>query len=130
MEKRVLVCGGRDFDDVRLAYSTLDSFLDGADEMTLAHGGARGADSIGGQWAVFRGVPVVVYPADWARHGRSAGPIRNALMLREFKPTIVIAFPGGKGTAHMVGIARAAGVRVEEIRRPSAQDHPEWGLGE
>lgn len=60
-------------------------------------------------------VPVIVYHADWNAHGRSAGPIRNAKMLAEGKPDLVVAFPGGKGTAHMVGIARKAGVPVVEM---------------
>jgi hypothetical protein len=54
--------------------------------------------------------------ADWAGLGRKAGPIRNEQMLSEGQPHLVVAFPGGRGTAHMVGIARAAGVEVIEIR--------------
>ena len=39
-------------------------------------------------------------------------------MLREGRPDLVVAFPGGKGTAHMVGLARRAGVAVLEAARP------------
>lgn len=55
------------------------------------------------------------FPAKWKMYGRSAGAIRNAVMLSEFQPDIVVAFPGGRGTAHMVRIARAAGIDVIEI---------------
>jgi hypothetical protein len=50
--------------------------------------------------------------ADWNTHGRAAGPIRNQRMLDEVKPELVVAFPGGRGTADMVRRAREAGVNV------------------
>jgi UDP-N-acetylmuramoylalanine-D-glutamate ligase len=59
-------------------------------------------------------VPVKA-PADCETHGRSADPIRNRRTLDEGKPDLVVAFPGGRGTAHMVSQARAAGVRVIEV---------------
>lgn len=52
----------------------------------------------------------------WEIHGqRLAGPMRNKQMLVEGKPELVIAFPGGTGTAHMCGIAEAAGVKVLKV---------------
>ena len=45
----------------------------------------------------------------------NAGPRRNARMLAEGKPDLVVAFPGGRGTADMVSKARAAKVEVMEI---------------
>ena len=50
--------------------------------------------------------------AEWHRLGRKAGPIRNQRMLDEGKPDLVVAFPGGTGTAGMVALACKAGVRV------------------
>jgi len=111
---RVLVCGGRDFNARDFAFACLDAHA--ASASVVIHGGARGADTLAGEWAMKRQrVPVIVYHADWNAHGRSAGPIRNAKMLAEGKPDLVIAFPGGKGTAHMVSIARKAGVPVIEV---------------
>jgi hypothetical protein len=60
----------------------------------------------------------VVYPADWAKHGRAASPIRNQQMLDEGRPNLVVAFPGGRGTADMVRRARSAGVEVIEVDKP------------
>lgn len=48
--------------------------------------------------------------------GKAAGPIRNQRMLDDGKPDRVLAFPGGRGTANMVKLAKAAGVPVHEIR--------------
>jgi hypothetical protein len=78
-------------------------------------GGATGVDEFAKGWATTR--PEVkrwVCNADWKTHGRKAGPLRNARML-EWKPDAVIAFPGGKGTANMVALAKAAGVPVIEV---------------
>lgn len=107
---RVLVCGGRDYTNGR----RLRFFLDMLEEpiSVLIEGGARGADRLAKEWAEDRQVPVETYPADWDRHGRSAGYIRNQQMLKEGKPDLVVAFPGGRGTANMVALAQKAGVRV------------------
>lgn len=105
---RVLVCGGRDFNDGVLAFRTLDTF--GAS--VIIEGGARGADAIARSWAEHRGIPVKTFRADWDGLGRSAGHIRNTDMLNIGKPDLVIAFSGGRGTADMVRKSREAGVPV------------------
>ena len=48
-------------------------------------------------------------------NGYRAGPIRNQEMLDKGKPDLVIAFPGGKGTADMVGRALRTGVFVYRV---------------
>ena len=111
---RVLVCGGRDFNDPL----TLGSWLGGIHRNhtidLLIEGGARGADFMARKFAEWRGIPVRTFPADWDAHGKAAGHIRNKKMLDEGRPDLVVAFPGGRGTANMVAQARAAGVRVLE----------------
>ena len=72
---------------------------------------ASGADQLAGQWAKSRGISVKAYPADWKNLGRIAGPIRNKKMLDE-KPDLLVAFPGGKGTANMVFYAKKSGCVV------------------
>lgn len=115
---RVLICGGRDFADAARIWSVLDHYLAEADDFEcLIHGAAPGADTIAGEWATARGVSVQAFPADWTGLGNGAGHIRNAQMLREGKPSLVIAFPGGRGTANMVDRSRRAGVPVLEIPR-------------
>jgi hypothetical protein len=109
---RVLVCGGRDYYDVGRVAQVLEDKREPVD--MVIHGGAAGADEIAGQWARRRGVPEVVVPANWNYYGKRAGHERNAWMLR-LQPDLVIAFPGGRGTANMVSQARKAGIRVEEI---------------
>lgn len=111
---RVLVCGGRDFSD----RAFLDRILAAVHAIrpitTVIEGGAAGADSMSRRWAERRGIEVVTFPADWELYGKRAGPVRNLKMLREGRPDLVVAFPGGRGTAHMVRSAREAGVRTLE----------------
>lgn len=112
---RVIVCGSRDFDDWRRLREALDYWHTREPFTALAHGDYRGADRLADSWGELRAVPTVPFPAAWKAHGASAGPRRNRKMLNEFKPDLVIAFPGGDGTADMCEIARAAGVRVVEV---------------
>jgi hypothetical protein len=112
MTQRVLVCGGRDFADTEKLFRVLSDRHDNNPFSLLIHGAAKGADTLASEWAFERGVPQQAYPADWARDGRAAGPIRNRLMLEEGKPDLVIAFPGGKGTENMRQQAFKAGVPV------------------
>lgn len=72
-------------------------------------------DSASAVWARKRGVPCAEVKAQWGELGPKAGPLRNGWMLR-LKPDIVIAFPGGKGTANMVAQAIEAGVEVLLIK--------------
>lgn len=111
----LLVTGGRDYADRAAVARVLDAVHRKRPVALLREGGAAGADQLAREWAADRGVPVDTMPADWAKHGRAAGPIRNRAMLaREPLPDGVVAFPGGRGTADMVAAARAAGVTVWE----------------
>jgi hypothetical protein len=98
------------YDDAACVYSMLDLF----GVSFVVQGGARGADALAGQWAQDRGGSQKRVPAEWIKHGRAADHIRNAAMLLE-KPDLVIAFPGGAGTADMVRQAKKAGGCVVAI---------------
>lgn len=109
---RVLFTGGRNFADeasVRRAF-------DKAKPTFVITGGADGADRLCKLEAKRRGIPQVIYPANWEGEGRAAGHIRNARMLIEGMPDLVVAFPGGAGTEGMVTRAEGAGVPVRRIQ--------------
>ena len=85
----------------------------------LLHGGARGADAAIGRAAQQLGWSALVMPAQWQLHGRAAGPIRNRELLEQAvaraeahsspgyqASVLVVAFPGGAGTASLVREAR------------------------
>ena len=126
--KTILVCGGRDFLDKGSVVNELDGICEERGWITepsedgnylpsvkIITGGAFGADRLAEDWAIINYCPLQVFPADWKSHGRAAGPRRNAQMLSAGKPDVVMAFPGGRGTADMVAKARAAGVEVIEV---------------
>jgi len=117
-EVRWIVCGGRAFSDAR----TLSRVLTGLAAHYWARGwhpkiisgGAKGADSLAVLWASTRGIPFQVFYADWATHGKAAGPKRNQAMLDATDGSfrLVVAFPGGRGTADMVARAMRSNVPV------------------
>jgi hypothetical protein len=120
---RLLVCGSRAWTDRPRLFEVLDRLVSQHSDgqvVTVIEGDARGADRVAGQLARRRGWRLERYPADWTRHGRAAGFRRNARMLREGRPDLVVAFTVGplaesRGTADMVRRARAAGVPVQVI---------------
>lgn len=115
MGDRVLVCGSRSWTDHRAIGARLAKLADGT---RILHGGARGVDTLAGQFANALGFPVSVYFADWEMHGKAAGLIRNQKMLDEGRPCLVIAFWDGtsRGTKDMIARAEKAGVLVEVHR--------------
>lgn len=108
---RVLVCGGRDYLDRRAVFRSLDRLMTKRQIVTLIHGSAPGADSLAAEWAKLRGIEQIACPAEWDKHGKRAGPLRNAHMLT-LQPDGLVAFPGGRGTADMVIQAINAGLNV------------------
>ena len=66
-------------------------------------------------WAFDEGCASICVPANWNYYGNSAGHIRNSWMIKFLFPDLVIAFPGGKGTADMVRQAKSKNIDVWEI---------------
>jgi YspA, cpYpsA-related SLOG family/Domain of unknown function (DUF4326) len=114
---RILVFGGRNYDDRRTLYRSLDAVHARRKITCIIEGEMSGADLLARQWAEDRGAAVDPYPADWdnidrpgaavKRNSRgklydaAAGPFRNERMLREGRPSLAVGFPGGKGTLDM-----------------------------
>lgn len=112
--RTVLICGGRNYDDWEgfcLAMRTVIKSVDG-EELRIVHGGATGADAMAAKWAKEHGHECIAYEADWKSQGRSAGPRRNQRMLDSEHVSLVVAFPGGLGTADMIRRAEAKGIQV------------------
>lgn len=108
---KILVCGGRDYQNYQRVCEVLDQLM----PITLViHGAAKGADSLADRWARDREIPVQPVPADWDQYGKAAGHIRNAEMLL-MGPDRVVAFPGGRGTDNMVQQAMNARIAVQRI---------------
>lgn len=110
----VLVCGGRDYTDQQRVFNELDKILAYYGDLIILHGASKGADTLAALWAQDRGVHAAAVPARWNHKGKSAGVIRNKVMLY-FKPSFILAFPGNRGTADMKMQARKEGIEVFEI---------------
>lgn len=129
MKRAVIICGGRAFAESfhahkRIVLQTkglraLDAFAASKGIDYVIQGGAKGADALGKRWASIRGVTSEEILADWDHLGRAAGMIRNGVMLSHLQvlgdtgfKICLLAFPGGKGTTGMKGLAHKAGVQV------------------
>ena len=76
----------------------------------VVSGCARGADKAGEAWARDHGVPVVRFPADWRRHGRKAGPMRNREMAA-YADALALLWDGESvGSKHILGVAKSIGM--------------------
>lgn len=111
----VLVAGGRTFADAEL----VDRALTAVDPGMLIEGGDEGADRLCRAWALAHGVQTLTMEANWSRYGAAAGPRRNAGMVEVGRRlgAVLVAFPGGDGTADCVSRARAAGMGVVEVEK-------------
>lgn len=106
----VVVTGGRDYDDYDWVVECIADFPVGT---TFIAGGARGLDKLVYRAGWSNGkYKVIEVKAEWDKYGKSAGYKRNVAMADIYEPELCLAFPGGKGTQHMVDICKARGIPV------------------
>lgn len=128
LRPRVIVSGSRTFTDYKLLKRKLDKLLVNVNDPVVVHGGAKGADTLAGQWASWNWYDQEVYHADWNHHGKAAGPRRNKEMIEGTlaicgrKKSCFIAFWDGKspGTKHAIEYAREVGMTVRVINLEKA----------
>lgn len=114
----VAVTGGRYYRDRERVFDVLNFLHDQRRIDVLVHGGNRGgADNFARLWAEQNEVTTIREPARWntGNRGNGEGPIRNQRLLERWKPHLLVAFPGGKGTTDMV---RRAGKLIITGRGP------------
>lgn len=119
---KVLVCGGRHFSN----YSVLSSILDDCltkcnygEEIEIVSGGCKGADSLAERYANENNIAMKIFPANWTKYGKAAGPIRNKEMVNYIKNynSIVVAFisKDSIGTKNTVKLAKSNNIPTIEI---------------
>lgn len=108
----IWVAGGREYDDWDHVRSVLDQYADVGN--LLVEGGGRGLDYIARRiWTHEYQLSSLTVPARWNASGRAAGPVRNLTIAAglsiaphgDLKPELLLAFPGGSGTASAVKAA-------------------------
>ena len=121
----VVVTGSRDWCDTAQMETILTPVLNETGALLL-HGDCRGADRMAASIAQRRGLVPIAMPAQWDKHGRKAGPLRNramrdvALSLRSCGYRVVcyaFPLPQSKGSRHCVQLMRDAGIDVVEYGR-------------
>ncbi len=113
---RVIIAGGRDFTDKSLLYSKCDLILANQQNIEIVSGGAKGADTLGEQYATDRGYPLTRYNADWDKYKKAAGPIRNKLMNENADALIAFFNLKSKGTRNMIEEASKRNLKVRIIK--------------
>ena len=111
--KRVIFCGSRNWIDRDLIRATIELRKEQyGDDLVVVHGAARGADAIAAEEAEKLGVPTEAHPADWDRHGKAAGHIRNEEMAKAGAVRVEAFWDGkSKGTWNMVKTGERHGIR-------------------
>lgn len=114
---RVIVAGGRDFNDYELMKDKLDRLFFISNEfdtipIKIISGMAKGADTLAIRYADENEMTKILFPANWKYHRRMAGFLRNEDMLRI--ATHLVAFWNGQshGTKHIIDLAREKGIPV------------------
>lgn len=121
---RILVTGSRTWEDQDAVHEALEAAYRStrATPVVVVHGSCpRGADDQAHAWAMEmsrQGRPVLeeTHPADWERHGKAAGPRRNAEMVN-LGADICLAFikDGSRGASHTADLAEKAGITVRRF---------------
>lgn len=107
---RTIIAGSRDCAQMQILRKALAAC--GWVPTVVLSGNARGADRLGEMWAYEKGVPCECFPADWNKHGKSAGYIRNAQMADKAEALIALWDGKSHGTKHMIALAKQKGLRV------------------
>lgn len=114
---RVIIAGGRDFDDYQLLKATMDKLLCNiTDEITVVCGQAKGADTLGEQYAMEKGYAIDYYPAQWKLYGKRAGYLRNEQMAQNADALAAFWNGESRGTKHMIELAKRYGLKVRVKR--------------
>lgn len=113
---KIIVAGGRDFSDYELLKEKLDELIgENKEDLEIVSGMARGADTLGVQYANERGYKIKKFPAQWDKHGKSAGYIRNEEMAK-YGDTCICFWDGkSKGTKHMIDLSNKYNLNTKII---------------
>lgn len=123
---RIIIAGSRYFTDYSQMSEVLNELfandIDPADSVEIISGHAPGADTLGEKFAREHKLQLKIFPADWNKYGKAAGPIRNEQMAKyaaEADCGMLIAFPNGesRGTWNMIRLARQYGLQIHVIEQ-------------
>lgn len=108
----LLITGGREFTDLPMVFDAIAKLNESIPIDYLVHGDAKGADKLADKVAKSLGISRIIFPANWDKFYKAAGAIRNRSMITMVSIDLVLAFPGGTGTADMKKQAETNGIAV------------------
>jgi len=107
---KVIIAGSREIFDYNIVKEAIE---ESKFEITeVVSGTARGVDSLGERWAYEHKIPVKRFPADWDKHGKAAGIIRNSEMANYGEALIAIWDGESRGTKNMIDTAKKKNLQV------------------
>ena len=109
---KVIIAGSRNFDDYKILKEFCDKVLANQTHIEIVSGTAEGADLLGEKYASEKGYTVKRFPADWEKHGKSAGPIRNEEMAKYADGLIAFWNGKSKGTKNMINLAKKYKLKI------------------
>lgn len=113
---KIIIAGGRNFIDYTKLCESCDDALQLLDDIEIVSGTAKGADSLGEEYAKEKGYKITRFPADWDKHGKSAGYKRNAEMAEYADGLIAFWDYKSKGTRNMIDLADKFNLKIKIVR--------------
>lgn len=112
---KLAVIGSRTFEDYDYLRKTILEHVDCEALQTIISGGATGADALAERFAAEFNLPTEIYPADWKRYGRAAGPKRNTTIAKACDGCIAFTIGPSPGTMDAIKKCRAQNKPVIHI---------------
>ena len=112
---KVIIAGGRNFNDYRKLCLFCDNALSKKSEVEIVSGTANGADKLGEKYADERKLSISQFPANWDKYGKSAGYKRNSQMAKYADALIAFWDGKSKGTKHMIDLANREKLKVKIV---------------
>lgn len=117
MEWTLAIVGCRSYVDYETFSASVDAYLTSRTPPELiVSGGASGVDSLAERYASEREIRLLVVPANWAAHGKSAGPKRNSQIVGMVDEVLAFPSSSSKGTWDVVNKAKKAGLPVTVVK--------------
>tara|TARA_R110000851_G_scaffold227519_4_gene380335 strand:+ start:3537 stop:3902 length:366 start_codon:yes stop_codon:yes gene_type:complete len=115
----LIIAGSREFVDYELASTIINKFISSRYSplgTTIISGCANGADLLGTRYSIENDIPLMPYPANWEKYGKSAGYRRNLEMAKAGTHLLVFWDGISLGTGHMIDLATDYDLEIEIFR--------------
>lgn len=109
---KLAIVGSRRFNNYEKLKKVLVRYKDITE---IVSGGAAGADSLAEKYALENHIPIKVFFANWSKHGKAAGPIRNKLIIERADKVVAFHTKNSRGTESSIRFARSMNKELEII---------------